>query len=75
MRGERMRPVLGWASLTPTELRVVEHVAAGLTNPEIASAMFVSRATVKTHLVHVYAKLGLSNRAELAAAAAKRGST
>jgi DNA-binding CsgD family transcriptional regulator len=72
MRGERARPVAGWASLTPTERRVVEKVTAGLTNPQIAEALLMSRATVKTHLIHVYDKLGIANRAELAAAAARR---
>jgi predicted ATPase/DNA-binding CsgD family transcriptional regulator len=72
MRGERLRPLVGWDSLTPTELRVVEQVAAGLTNPQIAETLLMSRATVKTHLVHVYAKLALRNRSELAAAAARR---
>lgn len=74
MRGERVRAIVGWDSLTPTELRVVEQVAVGLTNPQIAEALLMSRATVKTHLVHVYAKLGITNRAELAAAAARRWS-
>jgi DNA-binding CsgD family transcriptional regulator len=72
MRGERTRPPSGWESLTPTEVRVVEQVAAGLTNPQIAEALLMSRSTVKTHLVHVYAKLGIGNRAELAASAARR---
>jgi DNA-binding CsgD family transcriptional regulator len=72
MRGERLRALVGWDSLTPTELRVVEQVAAGLTNPQIAETLLMSRATVKTHLVHVYAKLELRSRAELAAAAARR---
>lgn len=72
MRGERLRPSHGWDSLTPTEARVVAQVAAGMTNPQIAAALFMSRSTVKTHLVHVYAKLGIASRAELAAAAARR---
>ncbi|MGB8861636.1 MAG: LuxR C-terminal-related transcriptional regulator [Ilumatobacteraceae bacterium] len=72
MRGERLRPVSGWESLTPTEMQVVEQVAAGLTNPQIAERLLMSRATVKTHLVHVYAKLGFGNRAELAAAVVRR---
>lgn len=71
-RGERKRPSFGWAGLTPTEAKVVEHVTEGRTNPEIAAAMFISRETVKTHLSHVFAKLGVSSRAELAAAAARR---
>jgi predicted ATPase/DNA-binding CsgD family transcriptional regulator len=66
-RGPRDRPARGWASLTPTEREVARHAAAGLTNPEIAARLFVSRATVKTHLSHVYAKLQLANRAQLAA--------
>jgi DNA-binding CsgD family transcriptional regulator len=47
-------------------------VAAGLTNAEVAAALFVSPATVKTHLRHAYAKLGIRNRTELAAEAARR---
>jgi predicted ATPase/DNA-binding CsgD family transcriptional regulator/class 3 adenylate cyclase len=68
-RGARSRPSTGWASLTPTELDVVRLVAEGLTNPEIGSRLFISRATVKTHLSHVYAKLDVANRTELAALA------
>src|SRR3954452_3790877 len=68
-RGSRKRPPRGWASLTPTEFDVARHAAAGRTTPEIAAAMFISRATVKVHLSHIYAKLGLRNRAELAASA------
>lgn len=71
-RGERKRPSAGWASLTPTERRVVELVAEGLTNPQIAEKMFVARGTVKVHVSHIFAKLGLSNRAELAALATRR---
>jgi DNA-binding CsgD family transcriptional regulator len=71
-RGERKRPSAGWASLTPTERRVVELVAEGLTNPQIAEQMFIARGTVKVHVSHIFAKLGLSNRAELAALATRR---
>ncbi len=71
-RGERGRPDHGWESLTPSEQRVVELVAEGLPNAAIAKKLFVSLATVKTHLVHVYGKLGLETRAELAAAATRR---
>jgi DNA-binding NarL/FixJ family response regulator len=53
---------------------VVELVAAGLPNKEIAQKLFVSLATVKTHLVHVYGKLDLRTRAELAAEAVRRSS-
>jgi DNA-binding CsgD family transcriptional regulator len=65
-RGARRRPATGWASLTPTELDVVRQVVEGLSNPEIGSRLFMSRGTVKTHLSHVYAKLGVANRTELA---------
>jgi DNA-binding CsgD family transcriptional regulator len=71
-RGTRRRPVAGWDSLTPAELEVVRHAAAGLTNPEIGEKLLMARATVKAHLAHVYAKLGVSNRTELAALAAER---
>lgn len=71
-RGPRKRPPAGWESLTPTELEVARHAAAGLTNIEIGKAMFVSRGTVKTHLCHIYTKLGLRNRAELTAEAMRR---
>jgi DNA-binding CsgD family transcriptional regulator len=73
-RGARKRPSSGWESLTPTELAVVRHAAAGLTNPEIAERMFIARGTVKVHLSHIYAKLGLRNRAEVAAEAIRRES-
>src|SRR5215212_4149282 len=73
-RGTRKRPPGGWESLTPTELEIVRHAAAGLTNPEISERMFISRGTVKIHLSHIYAKLGLRNRSEVAAEAMRRRS-
>jgi predicted ATPase/class 3 adenylate cyclase/DNA-binding CsgD family transcriptional regulator len=72
-RGSRKRPAGGWESLTPTELQVVELAAQGLTNPEIGQRMFISRGTVKIHLSHIYAKLGVRNRSELSARASRRG--
>jgi ATP/maltotriose-dependent transcriptional regulator MalT len=71
-RGERKRPSSGWESLTPTEIRIVTLAAEGLTNPQIAERMFIARGTVKVHLSHVFAKLGVSTRSELAAQATKR---
>lgn len=68
-RGPRVRPP---SALTPTEARVAELAAQGLSNPEIAERMFISRDTVKTHLRHVYFKLGVRNRTELAARVSSR---
>jgi len=65
-RGARGRPSTGWASLTPTEEQVVALAVEGLSNPEIGARLYMSRGTVKTHLAHVYAKLGVANRTELA---------
>ena len=72
-RGAQARPRLGWSSLTPTEAKVVDLVAQGLTNPEIGERLFISRGTVKSHLAHVYAKTGQTTRAALAAYAASKG--
>jgi DNA-binding CsgD family transcriptional regulator len=65
----RRRPERGWESLTATEQRVTELASLGLTNPEIGTRLFISRRTVATHLSHIFAKLGISSRVELAAAA------
>jgi len=70
-RGERKRPSTDWASLTPSELEVVRLVGEHLSNPDIAARLFVSRATVKTHLVHIFAKLGIDSRSALAAEAVR----
>jgi DNA-binding CsgD family transcriptional regulator len=71
-RGPRVRPALGWESLTPTELTAAQAVAEGLSNPQIAACMFISRRTVTTHLTSIFRKIGISSRAELAARAARR---
>jgi len=70
-RGERKRPTNGWASLTPTERQVVQLVSEGLANNDIATRLFVSPRTVQTHLTHVYTKLGLASRVQLAQEAAR----
>ena len=62
------RPPVGWDALTPAETRVVEFLAAGHSNQQIADELFVSVATVKTHLVHVFQKLNLTSRAQVVAA-------
>jgi predicted ATPase/class 3 adenylate cyclase/DNA-binding CsgD family transcriptional regulator len=65
-RGQRKRPASGWASLTPTERDVVRLVTEGLGNKDIATRLFISPRTVQTHLTHVYTKLGLTSRVQLA---------
>jgi len=71
-RGERQRARFGWSSLTPTELDVVRLVARGHTNAEIGERLFMSVNTVKRHLTHVYGKVDVDGRADLAAQAARR---
>ena len=71
-RGERKRPSSGWESLTPTELRVVGFIVEGLTSPQIAAKMFIARGTVKVHLSHIFSKVEVTSRAELAAMGARR---
>jgi DNA-binding NarL/FixJ family response regulator len=70
----RMRaPQPAEQQLTDRELKVLRLVAAGTTNREAARQLFISEATVKTHLLHVYAKLGTRDRAAAVAEAYKRG--
>jgi DNA-binding CsgD family transcriptional regulator len=59
----------GWPSLTPSEQAVVNLVAEGLSNPQIGQRLYVSRRTVQTHLAHVFAKLDITSRTQLAAEA------
>ncbi|WP_426764357.1 response regulator [Pseudarthrobacter sp. 1G09] len=59
-------------SLTPREVQLVELLATGLSNRAIAKQIFISEATVKTHLVHIYGKLGVDNRTAAIAAATQR---
>jgi DNA-binding CsgD family transcriptional regulator len=63
----RRERIAGVAALTASELRVAKLAASGLTNREIAQALFVSMRTVSTHLGHVYSKLDTSDRTQLAA--------
>ena len=72
-RGERKRPSTGWESLTRAELDVVRLVSEGLGNKEVAARLFVSPRTVQAHLTHIYTKLGLTSRVQLAQEAARHG--
>jgi DNA-binding CsgD family transcriptional regulator/tetratricopeptide (TPR) repeat protein len=60
------RETNGWAALTSSELTVARLVAEGLTNREVAERLFVSPHTVSSHLRHVFSKLGITSRVELA---------
>lgn len=64
-RTRRARPDVGWAALTPTEVRVAHLVAQGLSNPDIAASLFLSRNTVQTHVSHILAKLEAPSRVEI----------
>jgi DNA-binding NarL/FixJ family response regulator len=59
--------------LTRREAEVLRHVAAGLSNPEVGRALHISETTVKTHLVHVFEKLGVHDRTAAATAALAQG--
>jgi DNA-binding CsgD family transcriptional regulator len=71
-RGQRRRPPRGWDALTPTERQVVALAAEGLTNAEIGRRLFISPGTVRIHLSHIYAKVDVANRTQLAARATAR---
>jgi predicted ATPase/class 3 adenylate cyclase/DNA-binding CsgD family transcriptional regulator len=70
-RGERTRATSGWASLTRAERDVVKLVSEGLGNKDVAARLFISPRTVQAHLTHVYTKLGLTSRVQLAQEAAR----
>ena len=59
--------------LTPREAEILAHIAAGESNTEIAAALFVSEATVKTHVNHIFSKTGLRDRAQLVGYAFRTG--
>ena len=60
------RPDHGWAALTTAELQVARLIGQGLTNKAAAERLFVSPNTVATNVRHVFGKLGVRSRAELA---------
>lgn len=61
------------AELTARELEVLKLVARGLSNRQIGESLFLSEATVKTHLAHVYAKLGVRDRVQAVVLAYETG--
>jgi DNA-binding NarL/FixJ family response regulator len=69
--GEVRRPQRG--TLSPRELEVLKLVADGATNREAASKLFISEASIKTHLLHIYAKLDVRDRAAAVGEAYRRG--
>ena len=60
-------------ALSAREIEILEHVARGRTNKEIAAALFISEATVKTHLLHIFAKLDVQDRTQAVTVALDRG--
>ena len=70
--GPRRRPTHGWDSLTPTEVRIADLVSQGLSNPNIAEQLFLSRRTVQTHVSHLLMKLELRSRVDIATESARR---
>jgi DNA-binding CsgD family transcriptional regulator len=69
------RPSFGWDALTETEISVSRLASEGLTNPEIGARLRISRRTAETHLSHVFTKLGLTGRTQLAAEVTRRNAS
>jgi DNA-binding NarL/FixJ family response regulator len=71
--GGRPSQVVGLDSLTEREVEVLRHLARGLSNAEIARALWVSETTVKTHVSHILTKLDLRDRVQAVVAAYESG--
>lgn len=69
---ERARS-LEWSALSGRELEVLQRAAAGSSSREIGRALAISEATVKSHLLHIYRKLGVSDRTAAVTTALERG--
>jgi two-component system NarL family response regulator len=70
---QRLAARVAGPALTPREIAVLELVAQGLSNREIGTALSTSAGTVKTHLKHIYDKLGVGDRTAAALLAVERG--
>ncbi len=70
---ERLAERMGGPSLTGRELDVLKRIVGGRSNKEIASDLFISEATVKTHINSILSKLGVSDRTQAATTALQRG--
>jgi DNA-binding CsgD family transcriptional regulator len=66
------RATSGWESLTATEIKIAAFVEEGLSNPEIAARLLLSRRTVATHVSHILKKLNVSSRTDIARESALR---
>jgi DNA-binding NarL/FixJ family response regulator len=64
---------LGDESLTPREVEVLQHIAGGNRNQDIAERLFISEETVKVHIKHIMEKLGAADRTQAVAIAVRRG--
>jgi DNA-binding CsgD family transcriptional regulator/tetratricopeptide (TPR) repeat protein len=71
-RSKHRQASSGWDSLTPAEIKIAALVEEGLSNPEIAARLLLSRRTVATHVSHILKKLGVHSRTEIAREAALR---
>ena len=71
-RSKHRQAQSGWDSLTPAETKIAALVEDGLSNPEIAARLLLSRRTVATHVSHILKKLGVHSRTDIAREAALR---
>jgi DNA-binding CsgD family transcriptional regulator len=71
-QSKHRRAQSGWDSLTPTETKIAALVESGLSNPDIAARLFLSRRTVATHVSHILKKLNVQTRTDVAREAALR---